>query len=108
MNNNHIKHLFFDNFDKKVLTCTVFCDILVYIVTYNLDIMKIKFVAIWAAVVVFYLVGIAVNSVVVEIIFNCDMTKTPIWSVEGFFFAAFAGMSAFLAKKVYQKISINE
>ena len=65
---------------------------------------KINFAAILLAVVVFYLVGIVVNSVVVEILFNCDMTKTPIWSVEGFFFAASAGMSAFLAKKVYHFI----
>ncbi len=62
---------------------------------------KNNFTAMALAIVSFYLVGIVVNSVVVEIIFNCDMTTTPIWSGAGFFFATVAGISAFLAKEVY-------
>lgn len=61
-----------------------------------------KICAAFFAVFMFYFIGIILNSTLMHMVFEKDMTQIPVWSGYGFLALLIAGVAGIISVKVYK------
>ena len=72
--------------------------------------MEKKIVAAILAVGEFFIVGIVLNVVLIQEIYSCNAAEAHLWSQNGAgaVYAVIAGIAGIIAKKLFDKLSIEE